>query len=188
MSEGIDYILDQVGPDIMGTNLSQNAYNAAKYMGGKVYKLQNDYNDFRQTQKMAKSYIQSPEIPSPYMQYANPDRTLPFAALNVLNEFKRQQKLTNMDIKGLDDGNKHQSVGCVLGRSGMPVLGSAAAIAKEIWDYNRKINNPEMLRRYGGKQGIINDGIKDTINGLYGIAYGFFNKDADCNSFLYNKK
>ncbi len=73
MSEGIDYILDQVAEDIMGTNLPQKAYNAAKYMGGKVYNLQNDYNDFRQIQEMAKSYIQSPQTPSPYMQYANPD-------------------------------------------------------------------------------------------------------------------
>lgn len=188
MSEGIDYILDQVAEDIMGTNLPQKAYNAAKYMGGKVYNLQNDYNDFRQTQEMAKSYIQSPQTPSPYMQYANPDRTLPFAILNVLNEFKRQQKLTGTDIKGLNDGHKHQSVGCVLGKSGMPVLGSAAAIAKEVWDYNRKIQNPEMLRRYGGKQGIINDGIKDTINGLYGIFDAYYNKEADCNSLLYNKR
>ena len=122
MSEGVDYVLNKIRADIMENNWPQRAYDAAKYIGEKVYDLQKDYNEFRQTREKAKSYVQSPQIPSPYMQYANSDRTLPFAILNVLHEFNRQQKLTDTDIAGLNDVAKHKSVGCVLGKSGMPPL------------------------------------------------------------------
>ena len=63
---------------------------------------------------------------------------------------------------------------------------------KEIDDYNKKMNNENLLKQYGGKWGVIGDGIKDLGNDVIGAWKGLWsNNPYECEELLpaqYRKK
>ena len=85
------------------------------------------------------------------------------------------------------DANKHQYVSCV-GATGGPLATAetlAGGVYKEYVDYNKKINNENSLKQYGGKWGVIGDGIKDLGNDITGAWKGYWaNNPQECEELL----
>ena len=98
------------------------------------------------------------------MQYAEP---------SVKTAMKAADWLSSMPIS---DVNKHQYVSCVgaTGGSLAAVETLAGGIYKEYADYNKKMNDKDLLKKYGGKWGVISDGIKDLGNDITGAWKGYW--------------
>ena len=59
---------------------------------------------------------------------------------------------------------------------------------KEIDDYNKKMNNQDLLKQYGGKWGVIGDGFKDLGNDIRGALIGISsNSPEECEELLPEK-
>ena len=85
-------------------------------------------------------------------------------------------------------------VSCV-GSTGGPlatVETLAGGVKKEIDDYNKKMNNQDLLKQYGGKWGVIGDGFKDLGNDIKGAWKGLWSDNIEeCEELLpeqYRKK
>lgn len=87
----------------------------------------------------------------------------------------------------ISDVNKHQYISCV-GSTGGPLatletLGGG--IYKEYEDYQKKVNNPQLLNKYGGKWGVLKDNIKDLGNDFVGAWKGLqSNNPQECEDLL----
>ena len=87
----------------------------------------------------------------------------------------------------ISDVNKHQYVSCVGSTDGslatLETLGGG--IYKEYEDYQKKVNNPQLLQQYGGKWGVLKDNIKDLGNDLVGAWKGLWsNNPQECEDLL----
>lgn len=94
----------------------------------------------------------------------------------------------------ISDVNKHQYVSCV-GSTGGPLATAetlAGGVYKEYVDYNKKMNNQDLLNQYGGKWGVVGDGLKDLGNDIKGSWKGLWSDDPEeCEELLpyqYRKK
>ena len=149
--------------------------------------MQNSVKDNSSALGSVKDFTQNtvnaiaPYIPTYYVGYGIG------IAQNTLN------KLGSID-RNVSDINKHQYVSCI-GSSGGPlatVETIAGGVKKEIDDYNKKMNNENLLKQYGGKWGVIGDGIKDLGNDVIGAWKGLWaNNPYECEELLpaqYRKK
>ena len=109
------------------------------------------------------------------MQYAEP---------SVQQAIQAKDRIAPLPIS---DVNKHQYVSCV-GSTGGPLatletLGGG--IYKEYEDYQKKVNNPQLLNEYGGKWGVLKDNIKDLGNDFVGAWKGLqSNNPQECEDLL----
>ena len=87
----------------------------------------------------------------------------------------------------ISDINKHQYVSCI-GAKGGPLAAAetlAGGIYKEFDDYKKKVNNPQLLKQYGGRLGIISDNLKDFGNDVVGIWKGLLSSNSyGCEELL----
>lgn len=109
------------------------------------------------------------------MQYAEP---------SVKKAMKAADWLKTIPIS---DINKHQYVSCI-GAKGGPLAAAetlAGGIYKEFDDYKKKSNNPQLLKQYGGRLGIISDNLKDFGNDVVGIWKGLLSSNSyGCEELL----
>ena len=106
---------------------------------------------------------------------------------SVRQAMKATDWLSPLDMP---DVNKHQYVSCI-GSTGGPLAMTETIIGgvkKEIDDYNKKMNNQDLLKQYGGKWGVIGDGFKDLGNDIRGALIGISsNSPEECEELLPEK-
>ena len=145
MSEGIDYILDQVIPDIMGASCNRNG---DKSLTSLVYNniLFDNYS----------------------VNQISPQKPWISNMKNWLREVERVQKM-----KGISDENKHQYISAVAAKGGFPmqVTGNVFGIGKEFVDVTKKVIDKKERERYGGISGVLSDSAKDLRNNSIGMEY-----------------
>lgn len=107
-----------------------------------------------------------------------------YAEPSVKKALKAADWLTPLPIS---DVNKHQYVSCIGSVDG-PLAAAetlSGGIYKEYIDYNKKANNPELLKKYNGKWGIIKDNVKDLSNDFKGAWKGLqANNPEECEELL----
>ena len=165
-------------------NFTQNAvntiapYTPTYYVGYGIGTTQNTFNKLKD---LYRAYKQNGATVAA-QQYGEP---------SVRQAMKAADWLSSVPIS---DVNKHQYVSCV-GSSGGPLATIetlAGGVKKEIDDYNKKMNNEDLLKRYGGKWGVIGDGMKDLSNDIKGAWKGLWSDNPEeCEELLpaqYRKK
>ncbi len=103
---------------------------------------------------------------------------------SVKRAIKAAEWLTPLPIS---DINKHQYVSCVGSTGGL--LATAETLAggakKEIDDYKKKMNDPQLFEQYGGQSGILYDIKNDLGNDIKGAWRGFWSDNPDeCEELL----
>ena len=165
-------------------NFAQNTVNAIApytptyYVG---YALGTAQNTFNKLKDLYGAYKRNGATVAA-QQYGEP---------SVRQAMRAADWLAPLDIS---DVNKHQYVSCV-GSTGGPLAATetlAGGLYKEYVDYNKKMNNQDLLKQYGGKWGVIGDGIKDLGNDITGAWTGLWSDNLeDCEELLpeqYRKK
>lgn len=153
-------------------------YIPTYYLG---YGIGNAQNTFNKLKDLYKAYKQNGATIAS-QQYGEP---------SVRQAMKAADWLSPVPIS---DVNKHRYVSCV-GSTGGPlatVETLAGGVKKEIEDYNKKINNEDLLKQYGGKLGVAKDGVKDLSNDVIGAWKGYWSGNSEeCEELLpeqYRKK
>ena len=164
--------------------LAQNTVNAVApytptyYVGYSVGMAQNTFNKLKD---LYGAYKQNGATVAA-QQYGEP---------SVRQAMKAADWLSSVPIS---DVNKHQYVSCVGSTGGLLAMAEtlAGGAKKEIDDYNKKMNNEDLLKQYGGKLGVIGDGIKDLGNDVIGAWKGLWTDNSEeCEELLpmqYRKK
>ena len=106
----------------------------------------------------------------------SPNQTYIQNVTNLAKEAKR------VGVMNLGDNKKHQYVSCFGASNGMPYTVGTAGVLKEVWDFVRKNMDPKLKEKYGGKNGIIADGVSDLISDAYGLYLGYTGDD--CSRIL----
>ena len=158
-------------------NFAQNAVNTVvtytpSYYAG--YAIGTAQNTFNKLKDLYGAYKQNGATYAA-QQYGEP---------SVRQAMKAADWLSPLNMS---DVNKHQYVSCV-GSTGGPLATAetlAGGIYKEYVDYNKKMNNQDLLKQYGGKWGVIGDGFKDLGNDIRGAWKGIFsNNPEECEELL----
>ena len=165
-------------------NFTQNAVNAIApytptyYVGYGIGTAQNTFNKLK-------------DLYGAYKQNGATYAAQQYGEPSVRQAMKAADWLSPLDIS---DVNKHRYVSCV-GSTGGPLATAetlAGGVKKEIDDYNKKMNNEDLLKQYGGQWGVIGDGLKDLGNDVIGAWKGLWSDNPEeCEELLpeqYRKK
>ena len=165
-------------------NFTQDAVNAIApytptyYIGYGVGTAQNTFNKLK-------------DLYGAYKQNGATYAAQQYGEPSVRRAIKAADWLSPLDMS---DVNKHQYVSCV-GSTGGPLATAetlVGGVKKEIDDYNKKMNNQDLLKQYGGKWGVIGDGFKDLGNDIKGAWKGLWSDNPEeCEELLpeqYRKK
>ncbi|MBQ8481416.1 MAG: hypothetical protein IJ532_02640 [Alphaproteobacteria bacterium] len=161
-------------------NFTQDAVNAIApyiptyYIGYGVGTAQNTFNKLK-------------DLYSAYKQNGATYAAQQYGEPSVRQAIKAADWLSPLNMS---DVNKHQYVSCV-GSTGGPLATAETLIGgakKEIDDYKKKMNDEELLKQYGGRWGVIGDGLKDLGNDVKGAWKGIWSDNPEkCEELLPEK-
>ena len=133
---------------------------------------------------MQNTFNQLNNLYGAYKQYEATVAAQKYGEPSVKKALKASNWLTPISIS---DENKHQYVSCV-GATGGPLAAIetiVGGVKKEIDDYNKKVNNPRLLKQYGGRQGVLDDATKDLKNDFKGFWRGIWSDNPEeCEELL----
>ena len=133
---------------------------------------------------MQNTYKKLKDLYGAYKQYGATTAAQKYGEPSVKRALKASNWLTPISIS---DENKHQYVSCV-GATGGPLAAIetiVGGVKKEIDDYNKKVNNPRLLKQYGGRQGVLDDATKDLKNDFKGFWRGIWSDNPEeCEELL----